>query len=42
MSEALRPVGDLANFIVFTMALFVVLVFPGGFFGLLTRTKKGG
>ena len=41
-SEALRPVGDLANFIVFTMALFVVLLFPSGFFGLLTRTKEGG
>src|ERR1700758_2115378 len=41
-SEALRPVGDLANFIVFTMALFVVLLFPGGFFGLLTRSKEGG
>ncbi len=42
MSEALRPVGDLANFIVFTMALFVVLLFPSGFFGLLTRSKEGG
>jgi branched-chain amino acid transport system permease protein len=40
MSEALRPVGDLANFIVFAMALFVVLVFPNGFFGLLTRNKE--
>src|ERR1700728_3610089 len=40
MSEALRPVGDLANFIVFAMALFVVLVFPNGFFGLLTRSKE--
>ena len=40
MSEALRPVGDLANFIVFAMALFVVLTFPNGFFGLLTRSKE--
>ena len=40
MSEALRPVGDLANFIVFAMALFVVLLFPNGFFGLLTRSKE--
>src|SRR5277367_2402662 len=40
MSEALRPVGDLANFIVFAMALVVVLVFPNGFFGLLTRSKE--
>jgi branched-chain amino acid transport system permease protein len=40
MSEALRPVGDLANFIVFAMALVVVLRFPNGFFGLLTRSKE--
>src|SRR5580693_1371013 len=40
MSEALRPVGDLANFIVFAMALVVVLLFPNGFFGLLTRSKE--
>jgi branched-chain amino acid transport system permease protein len=40
MSEALRPVGDLANFIVFAMALVVVLKFPNGFFGLLTRSKE--
>src|ERR1700719_4567095 len=40
MSEALRPVGDLANFIVFAMALFVVLTFPNGFFGFLTRSKE--
>src|SRR3984957_10051156 len=37
-SEALRPLGDLSNFIVFAIALVVVLIFPGGFFGLLTRT----
>jgi branched-chain amino acid transport system permease protein len=42
MSEALRPIGDLANFVVFAMALVVVLRFPGGFFGLLTRTKENG
>ncbi len=42
MSEALRPIGDLANFVVFAMALVVVLLFPSGFFGLLTRTKEGG
>jgi branched-chain amino acid transport system permease protein len=40
MSEALRPIGDLANFTVFAMALVVVLIFPGGFFGLLTRSKE--
>src|SRR5580704_2149449 len=42
MSEALRPIGDLANFVVFAMALVVVLLFPSGFFGLLTRTKEPG
>jgi branched-chain amino acid transport system permease protein len=42
MSEVLRPVGDLANFVVFAMALVVVLLFPGGFFGLLTRTRESG
>jgi branched-chain amino acid transport system permease protein len=40
MSEALRPLGDLSNFVVFALALVVVLIFPGGFFGLLTRTKE--
>jgi branched-chain amino acid transport system permease protein len=40
MSEALRPLGDLSNFIVFGMALIVVLLYPNGFFGLLTRTKE--
>ena len=42
MSELLRPLGDLSNFVVFAMALVVVLLFPGGFFGLLTRTKEHG
>ncbi len=40
MSEALRPLGDLSNFVVFTMALVVVLLYPNGFFGLLTRSKE--
>src|SRR6201987_3340659 len=35
MGEALRPLGDLSNFVVFAMALVVVLLFPSGFFGLL-------
>jgi branched-chain amino acid transport system permease protein len=39
MSELLRPLGDLSNFTVFAIALIVVLVFPNGFFGLLTRAK---
>src|SRR3984957_1244168 len=38
--EALRPLGDLANFVVFAMALVVVLLFLSGFFGLLTRAKE--
>jgi branched-chain amino acid transport system permease protein len=40
MSELLRPLGDLSNFTVFTLALIVVLLFPDGFFGLLTRAKE--
>src|ERR1700675_968091 len=40
-SEALRPLGDLSNFIVFAIALVVVLLFPNGFFGMLTRTRDG-
>jgi branched-chain amino acid transport system permease protein len=39
MSELLRPLGDLSNFVVFAMALIVVLVFPNGLLGMLTRTK---
>jgi branched-chain amino acid transport system permease protein len=39
-SEALRPLGDLSNFIVFAIALIVVLLYPNGFFGLLTRSKE--
>jgi branched-chain amino acid transport system permease protein len=40
VSEALRPLGDLSNFIVFAIALVVVLLYPNGFFGLLTRSKE--
>jgi len=32
--------GDLANFLVSTMALLVVLFIPGGFLGLLTRSRE--
>jgi branched-chain amino acid transport system permease protein len=39
MSEALRPLGDLSNFVVSAMALVVVLLFPSGLLGLLTRSK---
>ena len=38
--EALRPLGDLSTFIVSAMALVVVLLFPSGLLGLLTRTKE--
>ena len=34
--ELLRPLGDLATFIVSAVALAVVLVFPGGLIGLLS------
>jgi branched-chain amino acid transport system permease protein len=40
MGEILRPLGDLANFLVSAMALLVILFFPGGFFGLLTRSRE--
>ena len=39
-SYHLASLGELANFIVFAIALVVVLIFPGGFFGLLTRTRE--
>jgi branched-chain amino acid transport system permease protein len=39
MSEALRPLGDLSNFVVSAMALVVVLLFPSGLLGLLTRSR---
>ncbi len=37
MAELLRPIGNLSNFVVFAMALVVVLAFPDGFVGLLRR-----
>src|SRR6202167_4136460 len=40
MSEALRPLGDLSNFVVFALALGVVLFFPNRLLGLLTRAKE--
>jgi branched-chain amino acid transport system permease protein len=40
MGEALRPLGDLSNFVVSAMALVVVLLFPSGLLGLLTRGKE--
>jgi branched-chain amino acid transport system permease protein len=38
--EALRPLGDLSTFIVSAVALVVVLLFPSGLLGLLTRTRE--
>src|SRR5580700_60824 len=38
--EALRPLGDLATFIVSAVALVVVLLFPSGLLGLLMRTQE--
>jgi branched-chain amino acid transport system permease protein len=37
--ELLRPLGDLATFIVSAVALVVILVFPGGLLGMVTRTR---
>jgi branched-chain amino acid transport system permease protein len=38
--EALRPLGDLSTFIVSAIALIVVLAFPNGLLGLLTRNSE--
>ena len=40
MGEALRPLGDLSTFIVSATALVVVLLFPGGFLGMIARTRE--
>ena len=40
MGEALRPLGDLSTFIVSAMALVVVLLFPGGFLGMIARGRE--
>jgi len=40
MGEALRPLGDLATFIVSGMALFVVLAFPGGLLGMVKGARE--
>jgi branched-chain amino acid transport system permease protein len=40
MGEALRPLGDLATFIVSGMALFVVLAFPGGLLGMVKGSRE--
>jgi len=38
--EALRPLGDLATFIVSAVALIVVLAFPGGLLGMLKGARE--
>ena len=40
MGEALRPLGDLATFIVSAIALAVVLVFPGGLLGMVKGVRQ--
>src|SRR5271170_7077076 len=40
MGEALRPLGDLATFIVSAIALAVVLVFPGGLLGMVKGVRE--
>ncbi len=40
MTEALRPTGELATLIVSIMALLVVLFFPNGFFGMISRSER--
>jgi len=37
--EALRPLGDLATFIVSALALVVILVFPGGLIGMARGSR---
>jgi branched-chain amino acid transport system permease protein len=40
VGEALRPLGDLATFIVSAMALAVVLLFPSGLLGMIRRSRE--
>jgi branched-chain amino acid transport system permease protein len=39
--EILRPLGQLSTFVVSAVALLVILFFPGGFLGLLSRPGRG-
>jgi branched-chain amino acid transport system permease protein len=41
LTEALRPTGELATLIVSAVALLVVLFFPSGFLGMLSREHRG-
>ena len=38
--ELLRPLGDLATFIVSAVALVVILAFPGGLLGLASGARE--
>jgi branched-chain amino acid transport system permease protein len=40
MAEALRPTGELATFIVSSVALVVVILLPNGFMGVLLRRQR--
>ncbi len=40
MTEALRSTGELATFIVSAIALLVVMLFPNGFMGMLSRRHR--
>lgn len=40
MTEALRSTGELATFIVSAITLLVVMLFPNGFMGMLSRRKR--
>jgi branched-chain amino acid transport system permease protein len=40
MGEILRPLGELATFVVSAIALLVVLIFPNGFLGILLHTGE--
>jgi len=40
LGETLRPLGDLATFIVSAVALLVVLVAPGGLIGLFSGARE--
>ena len=40
MTEALRSTGELATFIVSAITLLVVMLFPNGFMGVLSRKQR--
>lgn len=40
VTEALRPTGELATFIVSTITLLVVILLPNGFMGMLSRKRR--